>query len=659
MCWGDIFTPERANYYFYNPVEYAHDVIFNESSERRGGTQTISGQQEDLWMSVVENRRTTVASGRGTGKTAWAAMLAQWWPVCHPDQSKVIITAPSIKTLNSSLWPEIPIWLDTSYAKPLFDYKAERMKLKENPDRCFCEKRTAVSKESFSGIHAPNLLIIADEASGITDEILEYLDDTLTQKNNKLVLLSNPTKTTGVFYNTHKSPVLSKLWSRKKLSALDSPFTDKEVLEVKRQQYGEHHPLYRVNILGEFPDGNSDAYIELSKVEDAMQRVVEPEGKEVEIGVDVARFGDDKTVMCWRDGYKVYPFKKYSKIPTTETTRKVIELVKEARDIAGFYGRIKVKIDCTGVGGGVYDQLNEDTENNIEVIECNFGGAGDDKFHNETSIMWGSVKSVIDFIELPEDQDLKEELASRRWNVSVKGKTEIESKKIYKKEFGKSPDCADALCLLFAKKQNTRAVIKNFNPLDKEIIRDNISYAGDLKYGSVYYTKDLIASVLYISWDGYRLYCYDECVSTDTVIDVAINLKNHSVDKIFGNKDMFSTGGDDLAYKFRQYGISIYENFRFDELSSIELLSNLVYQKRVIISSRCLNLIRQLTEWRLEKNKVSKESKYGLCLALCDIISELRSSIEKRNSGLSFHTSSYKPPQPKDRNVRTSWMSNR
>ena len=281
--------------------------------------------------------------------------------------------------------------------------------------------------------------------------------------------------------------------------------------------------------------------------------------------------------------------------------------------------------------GGAVDLLLLDRDHNIEVIGCNNGGKGDERYHNEISCMWGLFRDYLCNIGLPEDTILVEELSSRNWKLSNTGKTVIEPKTDFKKRYGSSPDRSDALMLCFYNKQSEKTIIKNFDPLDDHLIKDRVEYLGEDRYGSLFYGRDVSSSMIYASWNGSRLYVYDEHVSMDAVINVISNILSHGkLSRLIGNDRMFNVKGDDLSSKFRRYGVNIYENFAFNEISAIETLNNMITQRRIVFNRNCVKMIEQLSSWKMENSRYDMEDKYGLCYSLLYLISELKYKIENK-----------------------------
>jgi phage terminase large subunit len=618
ILYSDIFDTEMVAYYQQHIIDYVYDIIFKNNEE-----YFLSEQQKEFLIEIQNNDRVAAKSGKGIGKTSSVTFAILWFLSCFPNP-KIVCTAPTFPTLKTALWPEIAKWLNVSLVKNLFEHTERKLYLIENPKNWFCEPRTAKDQSSAQGVHEDHMMVIMDEASGVKEDIFEAYDTTLTGKHNKFVLIGNPVRVSGPFYDAFNR--FRHKWKTLTFNAENSPFVKKSQIEYYADKYGTHHDLYLINIKGEFPSGSPDAFIKLSDIHDAIERydIVLPRG-EIEIGLDVARFGDDLTVLYWRQGYKVYEPKILTKNSIPEAAQLVLDTVTEIRRQTGYDKKIKVKLDDTSLGGGVTDLLRLDREHNIEVIPINFGGKGNDIYQNEVSIMWGNLRDNIKFIGIPDDSHLIEELSARRWKLSPSGKILIEPKSEFKKEFKSSPDRADALILCFAKKENKDNIIKDFDSLDESLIKKNMNYTGEIKQSCVFYSKDLTTSIIYTSWDNYRLYVYDEYIGKESLVYIANNLHQHQpLDKIFGNDSMFSLKGDDLASKFRKFGLNIYESFLYNELSAIETLSNMVSQRKIIINQHCKKTIEQISNWRIEKNRTEMENTFGLCYALCYIVSDLK-----------------------------------
>ncbi|RJG26696.1 DEAD/DEAH box helicase family protein [Paenibacillus thiaminolyticus] len=439
--------------YWDDPVAFAEDML---------------GFDPDDWQraamaDVAVHPRVSIRSGQGVGKTAFEAALIIWFLCCRPNP-KVVCTAPTRQQLHDVLWAEVAKWLERSMVKNLLKWTKTKVYMVGHEQRWFATARTATKPENMQGFHEDYMLFIVDEASGVKDEIMEAILGTLSGDENKLVMCGNPTRTSGTFYDSHHKDRGD--YRAHKVSSRDSRRTNKKNIEMLERKYGRDSDVVRVRVDGDFPRAEPDTFIPLELAEAAAMREVYlqedgeldiPEAAPLEIGVDVARFGDDETVIVPRIGLMVPFIRTYTKKDTMETAGWVINLAKE---LMLKYGRPRctVKIDDDGVGGGVTDRVREVVREEglyIDVIDCHNGGKADDPDHydNWGTEAWARVRDLLQAgdIQIPNDEDLIAQLSTRKYTVTSKGKIILESKKDMKKRGLRSPDRADALVLAFAR----------------------------------------------------------------------------------------------------------------------------------------------------------------------------------------------------------------
>lgn len=214
-----------------------------------------------------------------------------------------------------------------------------------------------------------------------------------------------------------------------------------DTLEIDRLNCLKNYPEDYPHIwLGQPMSKEMNNIISGNDVLHAMKRIVSSEGQE-EIGCDVARYGNDKTVIGRRKGFKCYPQKVFKKLS-------VVDVANRVMDEANGDKKILIKVDDTGVGGGVTDILKS---NGYNVVGVNNGQVANnpDKYPNAISEMWFQLRDLILQIELPMSEKLKDQLTQRRYGIDSKGRRFVESKDEYKKRCGESPDMADELLLRF------------------------------------------------------------------------------------------------------------------------------------------------------------------------------------------------------------------
>ncbi|RXM79589.1 terminase B [Clostridium tetani] len=448
------------NNYWDNPVWFAEDMLGFYADK----------WQADVLMSLAGYPKVSVRSGQGVGKTGLESIAVTWY-LCTRPFPKVIATAPTRQQLYDVLWAEISKWLATSKIDNLLQWTKTKVYMKGFEERWWATARTAVKPENMQGFHEDYMLFVVDEASGVADPIMEAILGTLTGYENKLLMCGNPTRTSGTFYDSHNRD--RDLYKTFKVSSLDSPRTSKENIEMLRRKYHEGSDPWRVRVLGEFPKGESDSLISLEIAETAMETKTSIEDKyTLHIGNDIARFGDDETVIAPRIGGKVFDLLTYAKKDTMETAGNVLRTIdifkKEYKQI----NRVKIKTDDDGLGAGVTDRLKEviyQMNLGYEVTPIKNGSNANDNnmYFNKSAEMWDNVRESLqenfsNFIqgregtmELPKDDKLIKQLSNRKFSVDSNGKIRLEDKKEMKKRIGESPDRADAVIYSFAESNNS------------------------------------------------------------------------------------------------------------------------------------------------------------------------------------------------------------
>ena len=417
----------------------------------------ILGAEPDEWQAEALNAlarepRTAIRSGHGVGKSCMQAWACLWFLFTHP-QAKVVVTAPTMRQLFDVFMSEASKWLGKSkLLSDLFEYTKSKIAFKKSPAEWFLAARTAAKPENLAGFHADHLLFVLDEASGIDDSIFEVVEGALTGENNKLLMCSNPTRNSGFFKRAFYED--RELYYTMKISSADSQRVSDDYCQRLIKQYGEDSDVVRVRVLGEFPKAESDGLIALEYVEAAINREPVYLGDLV-IGVDVARFGDDETVICPRIGNTVLQLTRYRKADLMTTCGRIIYILET---FMKKYDKktAKINVDDDGVGGGVTDRLREVlNEKNISatVTGCHNGGKTRDNHYAN----WGTEsyfalrdRFISGEIILPRDDELTAQLTTRKYTLNSRDQLILEPKADYKKRFKRSPDRADALVLAFA-----------------------------------------------------------------------------------------------------------------------------------------------------------------------------------------------------------------
>jgi hypothetical protein len=437
-----------ASEYYHRPVEFAQHVLNVE----------LSPQQRELVNDIVDTkiRQISVRSGHGTGKSHALAVAAVHF-ACTRHPWTIAVTAPTSSQLWDALWPRIQSFFAKlpPALRPLFNVTSDRVELVGDKD-CFITARTSTKEkpESIAGKHSENMLILVDEASGVPDEVFETAQGSMSDKNATTVLTSNPTRTSGLFYDSHHR--LTKLWKTHHWSSTESPFVNQAFIDTVRETYGDGSNQWRVRVLGEFPEADDDTLISRSIVEAAMARSnpkndnyleLDEDGKRVWC-IDPARFGADRTGFCGWLGNSVAWLKK-----------------KSGMDIMGVTGWIKhewdetptgerpeeIIVDVIGLGGGVVDRLNELglPVTGVNVAEAALAFSDGYRLRDQ---LWLDMKRWLEagLGSLPKNNALLDDLITPGYTFMSNGKLKVESKQEIKRRGGNSPDLADTVMLRFA-----------------------------------------------------------------------------------------------------------------------------------------------------------------------------------------------------------------
>lgn len=330
----------------------------------------------------------------------------------------------------------------------IFDYGFESEFIITNDS---IKHRRTESEWIFRGLHdnveslksIPNIdEAWVEEASTVTKRSINLLKNTVRKDGSRLIFTFNRDTERDPVFEEYVLKKPGKTYSIKvNYDVLEKNGLFPEAMRLEMESDRKNNPQDFAHIwLGEPRSQIDNAILSRERVLAAMSRSVEDDGV-VQIGVDVARLGDDRSVLWKRKGLKTLEFKVYEKLRTNELFGKI-------EQFADFDKEVLIKVDDTGVGGGVTDLLLSGGYN-VEGVNFAQSAVNSDKYPNWISEAWFYLQSVIDEIELPNDTDLLQELTTRTWNMDKKGKRAVEGKGEYKKRGNRSPDLADACILCY------------------------------------------------------------------------------------------------------------------------------------------------------------------------------------------------------------------
>lgn len=442
-------TPERAAFY-----RAAHEAVrLNPVAfvARELGQQVWWRQREALEL-LRDYNRIAIASGNACGKSFLSALTVPWY-LCSRPLGYCVTTGASWTGLEKILWPEIHRIIAAATNQDL-----RELGTLNNTEWRIAPQYGAFAvstdrPERFSGFRTPyGVYVVIDEASSLDHQTMEAIEGLCSAEGSKILMIGNPLRPSGPFYEAFRNPT----WATMHISALESPnvlsghnlvpgLATREWVEVRRREWGEDSPAWASRVLGQFPRGGTNQLIELADAEAALTRWdpdAEPDDGPIDIGVDVARFGDDDSIIWIRQGRGTLAVQQHHGRDTMEIAGIVVDCIRT-------YNPRRVNVDDIGVGGGVTDRLHELGHRDI-VAGVNVAMPANDpeRFGNLRAEGWWLMR---DWIRsggiIPQDRAIVEELTSTAYKFSSSGKIMMEPKDDVKKRLHRSPDRADALML--------------------------------------------------------------------------------------------------------------------------------------------------------------------------------------------------------------------
>lgn len=365
----------------------------------------------------------------------------------------VINTAPTWRQVENQYWRNFR----EAYLRSSVPLGGQLYKTKLEIDEDWFALGLSTDENStvkFQGWHAKNIMIIFDEASGISPAIYEAARGALSGGEVvRFVLIGNPNSNSGDFYDAFRDPAFNKIH----ISAFDIPnvkarkqlipgLITHEWVEEMRAKYGEDNDIYRVRVLGEFPQQATDTLISIDAVEKAFgaDRELYKQNDEI-IGLDVARYGDDDSAFIHRKG-------NWAKVLEVIHGNNTMELAGKAKRYLKDHPGAKLHIDIIGVGAGTYDRLKEQPDVASRVYGVNNAGKPrqEEDFINIRVESWVGVRDWLRDAILERHEGFYE-LAHPKYRITSNGKMQLESKEDMKKRGVKSPNVGDALALTLAR----------------------------------------------------------------------------------------------------------------------------------------------------------------------------------------------------------------
>jgi hypothetical protein len=393
--------------------------------------------------------RYAIASGHGIGKTALCAWIIHWFMATRPGCAGDV-TANTRDQLVNKTWRELAKWNKRAINGHWFEWTATAFRGAERPDTWFINAQpwSKERSEAFAGRHERDVLMLFDEASAIDDIIWEVAEGAMTQRGALWFCPGNPTRNTGRFRECFGR--YRNRWKTRQIDSRSAKMTNKAQIQQWIDDYGEDSDFVRVRVKGEFPRAGSTQFISGEVVDEAMSRepvchMWEP----LVMGVDVARYGDDQSVIAFRRGRDAcsVPWKKYRGVDT-------MTLAGEIARLADLHGVDAIFVDGVGIGAGVVDRLRQLGR---RVFDVQSGGKPTGmyfdepiKVKNKRVEMWAQMRQWLGIGAIPDDNELEADLTGIEYGYDMDNALQLERVEDMKKRGLASPDNATALALTFA-----------------------------------------------------------------------------------------------------------------------------------------------------------------------------------------------------------------
>jgi hypothetical protein len=439
---------------------------------RRFQEETLSQIRDHLASEYrFQPLQLAICSGHGIGKSALIAFILNW-AMSTCDDCRGIITAGKEEQMATKTWPEVSKWFNLAINRHWWEVTATKIHVKEGKHRdSWRIDRVTWSKENvdtFAGLHnqGKRIVVIFDESSTIDDRIWEVTEGALTDENTEIIWVAfgNPTQNTGRFRECFGK--FKHRWVQKQIDSRTVEGTNKELYAKWISDWGEDSDFVRIRVRGEFPRAGSSQFIPGDIVAEARKRYVGDQSKAYKIlSCDVARFGNNQTVIGWRQGLRAKITDRMRGKDVIETGKQVIMRVILERPRS-------VVIDGDGIGGGVVDYVRAYLPEAWKAagLPCTVQRDGIiklpewfrlEEFHggmtpsdgfmyfNRRAEVWGKMRDWLHTGEIPDDAELADELTGPEYFHSNKNQIQLERKEDMESRGLSSPDNGDMLAMTF------------------------------------------------------------------------------------------------------------------------------------------------------------------------------------------------------------------
>ena len=399
-----------------------------------------------------------------------ASRAVAWFVDVHNvHETTVVTTATNWNQVKNVVWKEIARAHKKGDLDGYINKQAEWIMPGKQDPIAFGKKPRDDDETGFQGVHDKHVLVVIDEAGGVSKELFTAVDAITTNRHARVLAILNPNDPScyaaEIWEQQSRLPVEEREWNLIQISAFDSPnFTDEaqympeEALsalvqpawvESRRREWGEDDPRYIARVLGEWPDVSATGLFNLGRVTQSMQNYGDFEVSDrtpVTLGVDVAYQGDDYSVVVSNRGGLVKIEGRYQHLDAPDLCRKIADIIadyaKQGIEVS------EVRIDGVGIGHATYLLIDNYIPSGIAVYNIKGSNKSPDnsQWYNYRAAMYDFLRDAINAgdIALPEDEDLYREIRSIQYEfrgtaLLIMSKSEMRKKRI------KSPDILDAV----------------------------------------------------------------------------------------------------------------------------------------------------------------------------------------------------------------------
>jgi hypothetical protein len=428
----------------------------------------LTPYQEEILRALVLYGRVAVRGCHGLGKTALASWVILWGIAAFEDDVKVPVTASAWRQLEKFTFPEVRKWAARADWSKIGLTLRRGHELLDLAIKLEGKEAFAVASDNpalIEGAHAKRIIYVFDEAKAIPNDTWDAAEGAFSNAGSDTdavayaLAISTPGAPAGRFYDIHKrKPGYEDWWTRHVTieEAIAAGRISCEWVDQRRKQWGEKSAVFQNRVLGEFAESSDDALIPLAWVEKGVTRWYEMQGKGEGLetyGLDVARYGEDKSVLVHKVGRVVEWIDTWEKQDTMQTVGNTAAKVPKSAPIG---------VDVIGIGAGVVDRLREldyaVTGVNVSQAALDPLGnpitdsSGEMTFDNLRGAIWWLLREAFDpenpeALAIPPDSEdrLVGDLTAPTFSYTSRGKIKVESKDEIKKRIGRSPDYGDAV----------------------------------------------------------------------------------------------------------------------------------------------------------------------------------------------------------------------